>query len=549
MRKAELVKLVGLGLLILTSGCGGKKQGETKEKGPPAGSTSHWGGTVIRHLESECKTLNWALYTTVYENYVLRYIYDNLLDYDENLEIIPVLAKEYKVSKDHLRITVILRDNLRWHDGLPITAEDVKFTVEKIKDPTVPALNKEGFFTKLDHVEVIDDKTAVFIWKEPYAPSLHALTQLAPIPKHVYGKGDFLTNPANRAPVGSGPFKFEEWRTSQMISIVRNDDYYGKKPYLDRIIFKVIPDGSVALNALKAGELDEMRVTQIQWERQTTEPDFLRRFNKFYYYVPSYNYIGWNCRSVWFRDKRVRRAMTELFDRESINAKLYSGYAKLVSGPFYINSWAYDKTVRPWPFDPDEAHRLLEEAGWTDHDGDGIRDKDGVKFEFEFLIPSGGIIGKQYAQMLQQECAKAGVIVKIRMVEGATFFDRVDKGEFDACALGWRLDIDPDIFDTFHSTQVPPVGLNHGFYSNPKVDSLLERGRVVFDKEKRAEIYHQVHRLMHEDQPYTFVNTVPEKRIINKKIKNIVISPDGPFNFYPGAAYWYIDETVVEAKR
>jgi len=330
-----------LAATLFSLGCSGGKKDQTAQNS--TADSQGRGGTVIRHLESECITLNWVLYTTVYESYVLRLLYDNLLDYNEKLEIVPVLAKDYKISSDHLRITVTLRDSIYWHDGQPITSDDIKFTMDKIQDPTVPALNKEGYFNKLDDIEVIDDKTVVFIWKEAYAPSLHALSQLAPIPKHIYNKGDFLSNPANRQPVGSGPFKFDEWRTSQYISVVRNDNYYRDPPYLDRVIFKIIPDASVALNALKAGELDEMRLTQIQWERQTNSPDFLSKFKKYLYYVPSFNYIGWNCRAVWFEDKLVRLAMTELFDRESINTKLYSGYAKLVSGPFYVNSWAYDK--------------------------------------------------------------------------------------------------------------------------------------------------------------------------------------------------------------
>ncbi|MFH1755200.1 MAG: ABC transporter substrate-binding protein, partial [Candidatus Latescibacterota bacterium] len=184
-----------------------------------------------------------------------------------------------------------------------------------------------------------------------------------------------------------------------------------------------------------------------------------------------------------------------------------------------------------------------------DRDNDGLRDKDGVKFEFEFLITSGNTVAKQLSELLQEQCAKLGIRVQIRMLEGATFFDKVENGEFDACALGWRIDLEPDIFDTFHSSQIPPIGLNHCFYSNPQVDSLLDLGRIEFDQEKRTEIYHEVHRLLHEDQPYTFVNTVPEKRAIHKKIKNVVISPDGLFNFYPGANYWYIDEVSLASEK
>jgi len=232
-----------------------------------------------------------------------------------------------------------------------------------------------------------------------------------------------------------------------------------------------------------------------------------------------------------------------LFDRESINAKIYSGFAKLVSGPFYINSWAYDRTIKPHPFSPSRARELLDEAGWVDSNGNGIRDKDGHEFEFELVITAGGNTAKQFAQLLQEECRQSGVVVKIRQLEGATFFDRIDSGDFDACMLRWRLDLDPDVFDTFHSTQIPPVGLNHGFYNNAKVDSLLEAGRTTFDQARRTEIYHAIHRVMHEDPPYTFINTVPEKRPINKRIKGVIISPNGPFDFTPGANYWYIDET------
>ncbi len=554
----RFVRLVAITFAITAalSGCTGK--GDRAQK-TAADSTrvasdagdARPGGTVIRRLESECKTLNWVLYTTQYEDFVLRYIYDPLFDYDKDGNYIPVLAAVLpSVSPDHKRITVTLRDDIHWQDGTPITARDVKFTLDKILDPSIPAINKQAFYQKLDRLDVIDDRTLVFVWKEPFAPSLFAISQLWPIPEHIYGKGDFLTNPANRKPVGSGPFMLDEWRSGQYISLKRYDGYWGKKAYLDRVIFKVVEDDAVALNMLKTGELDEMRVTQIQWEKQTNDPDFEARYNKFHYYIPAYNYIAWNCRSPWFSDARVRRAMTMLFDRESINTKIYSGFARPVSGPFYINSWAYDKTVKPWPFDPQTARQLLDEAGWKDTNGDGIRDRDGKKFEFELNIAHGSNTAAQFAQLLQEECGKAGVRVDIRQVEASTFFDRIDKGDFDACILSWRLDLDPDIYDTFHSSMVPPKGLNHGFYKNASVDSLLEEGRVEFDQQKRAAIYHRVHRIMHEDQPYTFVNAVPEKRPIAKRIHGVVISFNGLYDFWPGADYWWVDtgENVVSDK-
>ncbi|HEU4365007.1 MAG TPA: peptide-binding protein [Candidatus Krumholzibacteria bacterium] len=533
-------------LLAGLSGCGGR--GERAEENATGGnaagdaSGAKTGGTVIRRLESECKTLNYVLATTAYEQFVLRHLYDPIVDYDENGDLVPVLAASLPVvSADHLRVTIKLREDIHWQDGVPITSRDARFALARIQDPDVPALNKLAYFEKLARLETPDDHTLIFVWKEPFAPGMYAITQLWPIPEHIYGQGDFLTHPANRKPVGSGPFILDEWRSGQYISLKRYDDYHGRKAYLDRMIFKVVEDDAVALNMLKIGELDEMRVTQIQWEKQTVDADFEARFNRYQYYYPQYNFIGWNCRTPWFTDGRVRLAMTLLFDRESINNKIYSGYARLVSGPFYINSWAYDKTVRPHPYDPVRARQLLDEAGWIDSNGDGIRDKDGRKFEFELNIAHGSSIAPQFAQLLQEECDKSGVRVNIRSIEASTFFGKVDKGECDAWTLGWNLDLDPDVYDTFHSSKAPPNGVNYGGYRNSAVDSLLVAGRAEFDEEKRTAIYHWVHRIMHEDPPYTFVNAVPEKRPIARRIQGVLMSPKGPYDFWPGANYWWID--------
>jgi peptide/nickel transport system substrate-binding protein len=547
-KRFVLVAVAATAVCVSFASCGNReKKDDAKTSTATVTSEPTPGGVVFRHLESDCRTLNWVLYSTTSENYVLRYLYDRLLDYDRSGEIVPVLARGYEISKDHRRIRVALRDSLRWHDGMPITAEDVRFTVEAIRDPLVSAVNKKGWFSALDRVEVVDSLTVDFVWKEPYVTSIHALTELAPIPEHIYGAGDFNSQPANRAPVGSGPFKFEEWRTGQMISVIRNDDYNGPQPYLDRVIFKVIPEGSSALTALRTGELDEMRVTQDQWNVLSNDPEFVRKFDMRHFYVPQYNYFSWNCRSVWFEDKRVRRAMTMLFDRATLIRELYSGNSRIVTGPFDVDSWAYDKSIEPIPFDPEGAKQLLEEAGWTDKNNDGVREKDGTKFEFDFYIISGSDTGRRFSELLQEQCRRAGVAVQIRQLEGAIFHERIKKGEYSGAALAWRLENDPDIYDTFHSAQVPPLGLNHAFYSNSRVDSLLELGRLEFDREKRREIYNQVHRLIHEDQPYTFINSVPEKRVFNRRIGNILISPDGAFDFHPGASYWYIEDEAARA--
>jgi peptide/nickel transport system substrate-binding protein len=163
------------------------------------------------------------------------------------------------------------------------------------------------------------------------------------------------------------------------------------------------------------------------------------------------------------------------------------------------------------------------------------------------LIAHGSAPAAQFSQLLQEECAKAGIRVNIRQMEGSTLFDRIGKGDFDASLSGWRLDLDPDVYDTFHSTMAPPNGLNHVYYSNPRVDSLLVAGRAEFDPARRQRIYHEVHRLIHEDQPYTFINTVPDKRPIAKRIHGVKFGWNGPYDFWPGASYWWVDDAPGDA--
>ncbi len=268
----------------------------------------------------------------------------------------------------------------------PDNLADVKFTVDKILDPTIPAVNKEGWFSRLDNVEIVDDPTSSSYGRSHMGPSLHALTQLAPIPEHIYGKGNFREHPANRHRWAAALSNSKNGERAKSSASYETKTTMDLRPISIASFSRSSRTGSVALGALKTGELDEMRVNQPQWETKPMAATSRKKFDKNHYYVPLYNYIAWNCRSIWFRDKRVRLAMTMLFDRETINEEIYSGHAKIVTGPFYINSWAYDSSIEPVPYNPDGARRILDEAGWTDSDSDGIRDKDGIKFEFDFSL-------------------------------------------------------------------------------------------------------------------------------------------------------------------
>src|SRR5262249_51076118 len=208
------------------------------------------------------------------------------------------------------------------------------------------------------------------------------------ISKHIFDDGqDFNSHPAGRAPVGTGPYKFIRWDTGSQIVLERNESYWDKEKFPDirRIVFKVIPSEVVAFQRLKKGDLDMMSLNPQQWVKQTNTPAFEQNFIKHEYYTPAYRYVGWNLRRPYFQDKRVRQALARLINRQAILKNLEYGLGKLTTGPFWIFGYEYDQTLPQIPFDPAGAKKLLDEAGWIDHDGDGIRDKDGVKFSFKFL--------------------------------------------------------------------------------------------------------------------------------------------------------------------
>ena len=400
------------------------------------------GDWLVRRMPAEPATLNPVTATDVYEGMVNSFIYESLLKRDNRtLELVPFLAQTLDASSDHLSYTFTLRDGLRWGDGMPLTADDVVFTFEIVRDPAVDAPHLRNYYRNLEKVQALDNRTVRFTFSKPYFKSLEMIGGMSIIPRHIFAKGDFNTNPHGRSPIGSGPYKFVKWETGKEIVLSRNEDYWGKKPHLKKIVFKIITDETVALQVLKRGEMDLMGLTPVQWTRQTRRRKFTRKFDKLQYYLPGYSFIGWNMRRPYFSDKRVRRAMTMVLDRESILKNLRYGLGQIVTGNFFYESRDYDKDIKPWPHDPRKAAALMDEAGWTDSDGDGIRDKDGVPFRFEFTIVSGSQFAEQMATILKEELRKVGVDMLIRPLEWALFTEVLDDRSFDAVIMGWSLPV------------------------------------------------------------------------------------------------------------
>jgi peptide/nickel transport system substrate-binding protein len=485
------------------------------------------GDWIVRRIGAEPATLNPVTATDVYESTINGYVYESLLERDNRtLDLVPLLAQTFEISPDRLSYLFTLRDGVTWQDGKPLTSSDVVFTFDKVRDETVDAPHLRNYFKSLKKVEALDEMTVRFTFSEPYFKSLEMIGGMSILPKHIFKEGDFNTHPANRSPMGSGPYKFVKWATGKEIILERNEKYWGETPHLRKIVFKIITDETVALQVLKRGEMGLMALTPVQWVKQTEGRKFKRRFDKHTYYLPGYSFIGWNHRRPFFADARVRKAMTMVLDRDTILEKLRYGFGKVVSGNFFYESPDYDKTIEPWPYDPETAASLLDEAGWVDSDGDGIRDKDGATFEFEFTMTSGSQFADQVSTILKEELAKIGVEMTIRPLEWALFTKVLDDRSFDSVIMGWSLPVEADPYQVWHSSQVEK-GSNFVGFANHETDRIIEEGRVTFDKEKRVKLFRRFHRIMHDEQPYTFLFVNESLVAVDRRFENVNIYPLG----------------------
>ncbi len=527
-----------LALPIFWGGCVGEP-GSNKENKEPATDTTAASTTSTNGQ----RPASWLVKRIVAEPNVLNLMHDQhdaysqeILDEltyetlvkrnNETLEFEPLLAESWEESEDHLTWTFHLRKDVKWHDGKPFTAHDIKFSFDLMKDPAFPATSIESYFSDCDRVEVVDDYTVKLIWSKPYFLALSVGGSIPIVPAHAFdGVEDKATAPILRTPIGTGPYKFVEWKSGVSATFELFDDYWGEKPKIERVIYRFIPDQNTSIQALKGGEIDLVpRVETETWFSETNKPDFEKRFHKYEYDYPAYSYIGWNMRRPIFQDKRVRQAMTMLIDRKNVAEKLYYQAATVITGPFFHKLDINDKSIEPWPFDPQRASKLLAEAGWKDSNQDGILDKDGMDFKFEFLYPSSSEMAKRIGSLMQDQMRKVGIVTELVNLEWGSFLTRVvTQRDFDAMAMGWAMDIDNDPQQLWHSSYADiPDSSNHCGFKNEEADRLIELIRNAdTSDEERFKAYHAFHALLHEEQPYTFLISRKEFMAVDKRWQNI----------------------------
>lgn len=479
---------------------------------------------MIQHLNTDPGILNPIFATDANAMDVMSYIYETLIDIDrETLEYKPLLAERWTVGGDRLTYTFYLKKGIKWHDGQPFTADDIVYSYKVIMDPNVDAAVHRAGMGDIEKVEKLDDYTVLFTYKKPYFRGFLVCGAIPIIPRHIFDDGtDINRHPNNRSPIGTGPYKFKEWKTKRKVVLERNDSYWKKPPEIAAIDFQIIEDSTIPFQQLKKGEIDLAEIRSIQWERSTSSPAFNKRFNKVEYYLPQYSYIGWNMKRPFFSEASVRRAMSMMINKDKILEKIYFNHAIIIEGPEYYYSSAYDHSVKPYPYDPKETVRLLDEAGWIDHDGDGIRDKDGVPFKFDFYYISASAFASKIGTMLREDLLKIGIEMNMRGLEFNALVKVLEDRSFDAMTLAWTVPFENDPYQVWHSSQVNE-GSNFVGFKNGEADRIIEAIRVEFDKKRRDDLFKKLQRLIHDEQPYTFLFNPATLLAYNKRFTNVKV--------------------------
>ncbi len=504
MRKNKTLLIILLIVsLILGGGCGSQK---SKQQNPAKRDIKPGGQLTYGSLQ-EPNTLNPYMSDLLATAEVSSLIFSGLVLTNDKGEWIPDLAVEVPtiqnggVSPDGLTVTYKIRQEVNWHDGLPFTADDVKFTWQMITNGKFSAVSRDGY-DKISAIDTPDQYTVVMKFKEYYAPFLTLFPVI--LPKHVLETVDDInTAPFNRAPIGTGAFKFKEWRLAEAIVLEANPGYFRGKPNLDGITYKVIPDTGMLLTQLKSGEIDIAsniafsqvdQVKAIDGVRTIISPNMI------------WEHLDFNLDNVLFQDVRIRQAVALGIDRQGIINTTLKNVAAPAVGDQSPLSWAYNPTLKPAARDVNAARDLLVQAGWKPGP-EGIFVKDGHKLSFALTITAGNKLREFVARDIAQQLKEVGIEVNVRPVEAPRFFGDILKNRrFDSAMYAWVAGIDPDNISLWHSKRIPSrsngyEGQNYPGWRNPEIDDLTEQGVHTLDIEARKQIYFRIMDIIAAEYP------------------------------------------------
>lgn len=504
-----LTVVMSLPLTTLLSGCGGQ-------------SPSDSGDTLQVALEAAPKTLDPRFATDAYgQRITQQLLFSTLVGLDYSLNIAPALATSWEVPEPTL-YRFHLRKDARFHDGKPVTAEDVRFTFQHLMAEETGSPYAGSYRGRIESIEVVDPHTVEFHLVEPMASFL--TTVIMPIlPAHLAGQADFPERL-----IGSGPFKLVA-RSPNEIELAANADYFGGAPKVKRLRLKVIKDDNTRFLKAKRGELDLLINALPTAKVAAFEEAPLNE----QYRVESgpglaYNYLIFNLDDAAVASSSVRQAIAYGIDIEEIIEYRLDGQAEVALGLLSRVNAFHEPEVARYPYDPARAVALLEEAGLTDPDGDGPEPR--LRLE---LKSSNNAQVAAIARILQAQLRKVGIELEVRSFEWGTFYGDIKSGRFQLASMRWVGVTEPDFFyDIFHSSQQPPAGRNRGHYQNAEVDALLERGRVSTDAADRKRIYSEVQRVVADELPYVSLWHPNNVSIVHRRVQGYRLHPQGGFNSF-----------------
>jgi peptide/nickel transport system substrate-binding protein len=489
---------------------------------PPAGPT----GQLVVGMSQEPTVFNPLMPHIEVDDAVHFSVFDALVRMDPQGVFRPNLAAEVPsqtnggISEDGLQWRVRLRDDVRWHDGKPFTAEDVKFTLELITNPKFRAWRTAGHSLVHD-IQVVSPTEITWRMKEPFAPYLSFLAETFIVPKHVLEEVDPNTAAFNQAPIGTGAFKWSKRVAGDHIELIANPGYVGEGPYVERLVFKYIPDMTVLYTQFKSGAVDlvdQSYITADHYEEGRKLPGKKVTLE----HSPSIESIYLNLGRPQFKDPAVRQALYAAIDRKAIIDTIYYGVPSPTETFMPQSSFYYNPNLPAQEFNLKRARQILDQAGWLPG-RDGIRAKDGVRLSFNNSTTSGNHLREQTQQFLKQTFAEIGVEMKISNLPAAVMWGEFWlKAQFDTAMVGvtYLIAADPDATNRLATSAIAAQGgrgSNTGQYSNPEVDSLLHQGARTFDREERRKIYNRVQEIVRNDLP--FLPLFQGRNVIGRKEK------------------------------
>ncbi|MDD2717176.1 MAG: ABC transporter substrate-binding protein [Candidatus Wallbacteria bacterium] len=534
-------------LLMFLNGCG--------PSGTPAGNlpasqasdnAPAYGDTLVIGTVSEPLTLNPLLATDVPTSRVMDRIFDGLLAQDSTFRLTGALAETWEVSAEGREIIFHLRHGICWHDGHPFDAGDVRFTYEQLVSPKEYS-PKAGDFERILTLEVCDSFTVRVVYSEPNVRNLRCwLVNI--VPQHVFS-GNRQISDFNRQPVGTGPFIFSSWIPGEQIVLRRNRDYYAGSPFLDNIVFKIIPDSATNFVMLRRGDLDLLELSPDQFFQHGSDESVEKQFLLQRSASSGQTFLGYNLSNAPLNDSRLRQALTMAIDRERIIGEVLHGYGRLLSGPFNPGNWACDPSIEPIPYSPAGAMKLLKEAGFSDTDKDGKLEYQSRQFVLRILNKDGSEERRLAAELIGENLAAVGIESCREYVTWPDFMSKLRSGDFDSFMLSRTYPEDPDISRFWHSSKIPSrdgTGYNYSGLQNQELDELLDRGQKVQEESDRKTICYEIHRLFHREQFCTFLFAPEIIFAIDRRIHGIDFT--GPAFFFRDPERWFVPSQMQKYK-